>query len=85
MHGEPAEHGLGDHAGDEAEREPDQVAPPGITQERSEHAHDHRDRHRAGEHPVHELDHRVAVGRARAGRATRAGSSANRGSRAPIR
>ena len=48
---------------DEAPRQPHQVAPPGRAHEAAEHRDDHRDRHQAGEHPVHELDHRVVVRR----------------------
>ena len=40
QHGQAAEHDLADHAGDEAEREPDEVAAAGHPEQRAEHGED---------------------------------------------
>ena len=43
QHRDPAEHDLAEHAGDEPDRQPRQVAPAGLANERAEHGGDHGD------------------------------------------
>ena len=59
-HGDAAEDDLADDAGDEAQRQPDQVAPPRPAPQRPEDGEDHGERHGPGEQPVDLLDGRVA-------------------------
>ena len=59
LDGELTEHGLREHADDETEGEPREVASPRDPHQAAEHGHDHRDRHRAGEEPVRVLDEPV--------------------------
>ena len=44
-HGDPAEHDLAEHAGDEPERQQRQVAAARLAPQRAEHGGDHGDRH----------------------------------------
>ncbi len=59
-HGDPAEHDLGENAGDEAERQPGQIPPPGDADQRTEHGGDHGDADETGEQAVELLDRGVA-------------------------
>ena len=54
--GDPAEHDLAEHAGDEPEREQRQVAAARLAPQRTEHGGDHGHRDGAGEQPVDLLD-----------------------------
>ena len=49
QHGDAAQHDLADHAGDEADREPGEVAPAGLPQQRAEHRQHHRHRDEPGD------------------------------------
>ena len=62
-HDDPAEHDLGEDAGDEAPREQLEVAAPRDPPARRQHGHDHDRRHQPGDEPVDELDHRVQLER----------------------
>ena len=62
QHHHAAERDLGEHADDEADRQPREVAPVRHPPKRAEHGQDHQHRHEPGDRPVDELHHRRRVG-----------------------